>query len=97
MGHRARQPAAHLETVDARQHKVENDQVRWLFSHPAQRLLPVTHAFDVVPVADQVPSDDIRDGRIVIDDYDPARRIGVTYRGHHCRYGLPSKFAVPSR
>ena len=71
------EPAAHLETVDAGQHEVEDDEVRGLLGHPAQRLLPVTHAFDVVPVADEVPSDDVGHGRIVVDDHDPAGRIGV--------------------
>ena len=91
------EPAAHLESSEAGQHEVQYHEVRRLLGHPAQRLLPVTHAFDVVPVADQVPSDDIRDGRIVVDDYDPARRIGVIYRGHHCRYGIRPRFVVLSR
>ena len=32
-------------------------------------------------VADQIPSDDVRDGGIVVHDDDPARRIGVVDQG----------------
>jgi len=39
------------------------------------------HAFDGVTVTYEVPPDNVRNGRIVVYDDDPARRIGVTYQG----------------
>jgi hypothetical protein len=39
------------------------------------------HALDRVTVAHEVTPDDIRHRGIVVDDDDPARRIGVAYQG----------------
>jgi hypothetical protein len=38
------------------------------------------HALDRVAVAHEVTPDDIRHRGIVVDDDDPARRIGVAYQ-----------------
>ena len=62
------QPAAHLEPVDARQHQVEDHQLRRRLRHGRQGLVAVRCRRDGVPGLGQVGDHDLAHGRVVVDD-----------------------------
>ena len=67
------EPAADLESVDARQHEVEDHEVGRGDQGPVERHSPVAHRLHGIAVALEVADDDLRHGDIVVDHQDPGR------------------------
>jgi len=66
-----RQPAHHLEPVDARHHHVQNHQVRLVVPRRAQRLLPVGRRLHLEPGVAQARGQQLHDVGVVLDDQQP--------------------------
>ena len=68
------QPLADLETVDARQHQVEDHQVGGTVAQQCERALAVGGLVHLVPGGPQVGDHDLADRHVVIDHQYPCHR-----------------------
>ena len=66
---------AHLQPVDARQHEIEDHEVRWRRQRPVEGVPSVGNRLDGVTVALEVTRHDLRHGGVVVDHQDPGRRL----------------------
>ena len=66
----AAQAPAHLESVELRQHHVEDDEVERLGREPLERLLSVARGHDAKPLAFERIREELLDGVLVVDEED---------------------------
>ena len=89
------QLAADLETVDARQHHVEQDEVEWLVRQ-RNRFLARSGELHLAPDALDVALDDFRQVSLVFDDQDLATTRGFNAPGSNHRQAYSCPFEAAS-
>ena len=62
------QPAADFDTVNARQHQIQNDQVGWIIAGQHQTGLPIGSRVDLVAFVSQTAAQKTQDRLVIFDD-----------------------------